>query len=614
MSSPPVSTRTALACAGVAGVFCLVLSVLLCLNAEAMVASDPLDARALKIMKSVYHGTVKDDAMPRALAALRDRLEAIDPGADLPQSAALLDALTRPPATRPEDKLLRAAYRELDLLYRARFFRYRYRANSGRWLLLGGALALLLSLHAAVRGRQRPLDPRRRPVPDRERFARTGYVAIAAVSVLALLGAFGAYSLRPEPVGPSARATFLENYRPPSAEAWRANWPVFRGPGGAGIAPPGNYPKTWNGATGENVAWKAPVPLRGNGSPVIFGDALFLTGATREERALYCFDAGDGTLRWSRTVSAPAGSPPGPAEMFADTGYAAPTPATDGRIVAAIFANGDLACYTVDGLRLWVRNLGVPESIYGYAASLALDRGALFVLYDQGAAAEDGMSALLAIDAPTGKTLWRAKRPVANSWTSPILARTPTRTALIASACPWVVAYDPQTGEEYWRARVAYGYVDTGPSPVADGERVYVTTAGAETTAIDLGGTGDVTETHIRWRNMLGQPDTASPLVAGELLVLAESTGSVLAQRTEDGEEVWQHWFDHGFSASPSRVGEEIWLLDIAGRLHRLACAQTLEVLGVNDLGEKTVASPAFHADRVYMRGEKHIFCLGSAP
>ena len=157
---------------------------------------------------------------------------------------------------------------------------------------------------------------------------------------------------------------------PPSAEELLKNWPRFRGPLGSGVSAVPDMPTRWDAASGEGIAWKSPVPLPGNSSPIVWRDSVFLTGATEESREVYCFAAADGALRWKWVVPAD-GEAAEPPEVSEDTGYAAPTMATDGLRVFAAFANGDFAAADLQGQQVWVRHFGPLKNAYGHASSLA---------------------------------------------------------------------------------------------------------------------------------------------------------------------------------------------------------------------------------------------------
>ena len=212
----------------------------------------------------------------------------------------------------------------------------------------------------------------------------------------------------------------------PTQAELKANYPFFRGPQGDGVAFQKNTPTDWNGAGGKNVVWKVKVPKAGFSSPIIWGNQLFVTGADAQSRVVYCYDKNSGKLMWEAAADKIQGSPSAMPKVTADTGLAAPTMATDGRAVFAIFATGDVIALDMSGKRLWARNLGVPDNHYGHGSSLIVYKDKLLIQYDTNKSGK-----LLALDTQTGTTAWETARNSKISWSSPILVNTGSRTELI---------------------------------------------------------------------------------------------------------------------------------------------------------------------------------------
>jgi len=426
---------------------------------------------------------------------------------------------------------------------------------------------------------------------------------------LALVGATVAAIVHFVPAPPAEEPTgAAATY--PSPEEIARQWPRFRGPGGVATSAYANIPTKWNGKSGEGILWKTPVPLPGRNSPVVWGDAIFLTGATETKREVYCFDARSGRLRWQRPVETPEGKAAPPPEVEKATGYAAPTAAADGRRVAAIFANGDVAAFDFEGKPLWTRSLGVPKNSYGHAASLAMYRNMVLVPYDQGRP-EDRKSRLIALNAATGKTLWEALRPVSDSWATPIVIDGGGKARVVTAADPWVIAYNPLTGAEVWRAKCLRG--DVAPSPVFAGGVVYAVNTGADLVAIRADGQGDVTKSRILWRSPDNLPDVVSPLAGGGLVWTLLMYGTLTCYDARDGRIVYEHDLDAAFWSSPSLVGDSIYLTSEKGVTFLVSATREFKELGRSELGENVYASPAFLDGRIYIRGEKHLFAIGNA-
>ncbi|MCX5676036.1 MAG: PQQ-binding-like beta-propeller repeat protein [Planctomycetota bacterium] len=516
---------------------------------------------------------------------------------------------------------LREAVRRRDLELRENLFGGWPFLQTGGYLLLGGAVVFVIAAGQAFACRRRLPMPALDAEAARKAAAsrRRGRAAVVALAVLiggagVLVGVFsvGGPAGQPPPAAggpgetaggaPPAAADF------PSAEEIARQWPRFRGPAGLGVSAYANVPPAWNGAGGEGILWKTPVPLAGENSPVVWGDRVFLTGATDQKREVYCFDAATGNLLWQKPVQTPEGAALEPPEVLEDTGFAAPTAATDGRRTAAIFANGDIACFDYAGRQLWARNLGTIKNSYGYSSSLHLYRGRVLVLLDQGTPAKP-LSSLLALDGATGKTAWETKRPVPASWATPILIHTGKREEFIAAAKPWVISYDPAGGTELWRAKVLDG--DVAPSPTFGAGLVFAVNSGAKLAAIRPDGQGDVTESAIAWAAEDGLPDIVSPLTDGKLVWLFTTDGTLTCYRVKDGTKAYEKEMDVVVKSSPTLAGDRIYVTDEKGVTYILATGETFQELGKVPLGEAVRATPAFLDGRIYIRGVKHLYAIG---
>ncbi|MBN2475697.1 MAG: PQQ-binding-like beta-propeller repeat protein [Pirellulales bacterium] len=566
-------------------------------------------------------------------------------------------ALKAAAVQQPDNEQLKAEIRKADLHRRAEYFRQRRFTAVGAWLLIVGAGVFLVAQKSAATLRRRLPDPGPQTTPQdfETRWTRVGRWSVAALAVALLGAAVGLIlSARPElPQSPQQLAELVEKpgsqdnsqqpvlpaipqsdspgtpqpilptAPPPSAEEIRKMWPSFRGPGGTGISAYANVPTSWNGKSGDGIRWKEPVPLPGFNSPVVWADHVFLSGATEERREVYCFDAETGKLLWRKDV-------PGDPRPAADVrepeyaGYAAPTVATDGRYVFAIFAGGDLAAFTVAGERVWTKHLGAPANSYGHASSLVTYGNVVLVQLDQGTKKAQ-KSRLFAFDMATGEITWQAARDVSVSWASPILIHHAERDQLITCSDPWVIAYNPADGTELWRANVISG--ESGPSPVFADGIVCVGNEYCVLSAIRVDGEGDVTDTHVVWSSEEGLPDTCSPLVTGEFVFEMPSSPYFTCLDVKTGELLWDHEFEGTFTSSPGLVGNRIYLFgevdsedEVDEEGFPVETAKTwivepsregCQIVGECELGEGCVTCPAFQDGRIYIRGKTHLFCIG---
>ena len=399
-------------------------------------------------------------------------------------------------------------------------------------------------------------------------------------------------------------------------------WPCFRGRGGSGISPYTNVPDDWDGPSGKNIVWKSPIPLAGNSSPVVVAGRIFVTGADEKQRQVYCYDAKSGKLLWQRDVpSTLEGKPLELKEDMRDApGYAACTMATDGRYVAAIFANGDLAAYDLDGKLAWSQSLGIPDNPYGHAASLSIYKDHLLVPMDQ-ATAKAARSKLRALDIATGKTIWEQAREVQSSWSTPIVIRsggapgTPGRDQVVTTAAPWIIAYDPADGKVLWRVTdKAFEGVDVAPSPVSAGN--FVIAIGNDSTpiyAVRADGSGDVSASNILWKGTDNVPDICSPLATEELVFVLNSYGMITCYDAKKGDKLWEHNLDDmQCRSSPAMVGKLLYVFGEAGKCWIVEPSRTgVKRIRQTDLGEGCISNPAFQDGRMIVRGKKNLICIG---
>jgi outer membrane protein assembly factor BamB len=199
---------------------------------------------------------------------------------------------------------------------------------------------------------------------------------------------------------------------------------------------------------------------------------------------------------------------------------------------------------------------------------------------------------------------------VPNSWSTPIVVRQANTDMVIASADPWVIAYNPADGTEIWRVKCLK--TDIGPSPVFADGRVFVANDNCGLSALRADGHGDVTAAAVLWKGEDGLPDTCSPLATKEFLLLLTSFGTLTCYDAVKGDMLWAEDFSTDFSASPSLVGNRVYLIAKTGKAFIVEPGrQKCKRLGEADLGEPCVTSPAFQDGRIYLRGKTNLFCLG---
>jgi outer membrane protein assembly factor BamB len=513
---------------------------------------------------------------------------------DHPRLIALRGDLAR----QPESNALKEEIRIEEAALRERFLVNDKQLRDGAWLLLVGLAIFALAGRTALGLRQKlPIPVMRTSTydPDR-RLSLPGRVAVLAMTLLLIAAAATIPLLR-------ERDTTIENAR--------GIWARFRGPGGLGISPYAEAPLDFDAREGQerNIRWKAVTPLPGLSSPVIWNDRVFLTGALPSSREVYCFDALTGKLLWRRPVSAGPESSQVPENVYSETGYAAPTPVTDGRHVWALFANGDVVCLDLFGKTSWCVNMGLPQNMYGLAASPTLLDGKLVLQIDQDYGDDDKpRSALIALNAETGEVAWKTARDVESSWPSPIVIQVASEMQIITCANPWTIAYEPEKGSEIWRVDCLEG--DGGPSPSFGEGFVLAVNVGSPLVAIRPNGKGDVTKSHVVWRYDDGLPDVCSPLAGRGMVWLQSSDGFLTCLDGKTGKKLWDNDLGMNVYSSPALAGDRIYVIGRKGKLVVLAAEGRYRELATGHLGEECDASPAFAENRMYVRGKKHLFCM----
>lgn len=384
-----------------------------------------------------------------------------------------------------------------------------------------------------------------------------------------------------------------------------ADWPGWRGPLGTGVSTESNLPSKWSAT--QNVRWKAPLQGAGVSAPVVSGERIFLT--TSDSRGsdrlhVHCYRRSDGKELWSTTLFGSAQ----PEGQFPAGGMAVPTPATDGKHVYALFGTGDLACLDMDGKPVWMRSLaqeyGPFRNRWGMGASPILVGDLLVVLVDHW-----GESYLLGVDARTGANRWKTRRDASVNWSSPVAAAGNGKTQLIVSGTYQVKGYDAADGAELWH--VEGMMMQCIPSPVAEAGVVYaVSGRKGNTLAIRLDGARGDAAKNILWKQNRGTPFVPSAVVYGGHYYLVDDEGFGTCLDLATGAELWRQRLGGRYQASPVAGAGKVYFTNLDGVVSVLKAGAGFELLARNALGETIVASPAVSNGQLFLRGEKHLYCI----
>jgi len=384
------------------------------------------------------------------------------------------------------------------------------------------------------------------------------------------------------------------------------NWPGWRGPRSDGTCIEQDVPTNWDPA---GALWKTELPGKGHASAIVWGDRVFtVTGMTEtQERILLCIDRTSGKILWQQTVVQ------GPLEKInKENSYASGTPATDGQRVYVTFRVGDdivVAAHDLAGGRqLWLVRPGTHTGEWGFSNEPVLYKDKVIIDGDS-----KGDSFLIALSCDDGRTLWRKNRTNKGiSYSAPLIREMAGRTQLIQCGDRCVTSFDPDTGEQLWT-------VD-GPSEEFVATPVYSEKAGLVfissswpkrvLLAIRPDGRGNVTQTHIAWQDTKGAPYVPSMIVAGDFLLSVNSGGTAFCYEAATGEVLWQEKLER-HHASPVLVGGLVFFINDNGQVNVIKPGSQFECVATYELGESCYASPAISDGRIYLRGFKHLFCIG---
>ncbi|MSQ96770.1 MAG: hypothetical protein EXR98_19750 [Gemmataceae bacterium] len=407
--------------------------------------------------------------------------------------------------------------------------------------------------------------------------------------------------------------------------AKQANWERFRGPNGAGTSDDKAIPFKFG--ANENIIWKVALPGAGNSSPIVWGKHLFLQSTSNDGklRSLLCLDTADGKIRWQKSI------PAGTAKIRADSSLASSTPTTDGEAVYVSFWDGQdvlVSAYDFQGEKLWSKKLGAFNSQHGAGASPILYKDKLILANDMD---KDDFttkvpnarpSMLITLDKRTGRLVWETARVAERAcYSAPFLLYRPGQKEpeLIVTSTTAVTGYNVETGAKLWEAKGWQEHAVKVPmrtvaSPALAGDILCVCSGGdAGRFAIGLDLSDSKSPQRI-WENRKDFPYVPSPVARGEHIYFVNDAGVAGCVNARTGKRVWfERLADTGFHASPLLIDGKVYATSTAGDVYIFAAEPTFRLLARNELGETVRATPAVADGRLYIRGERHLYCVGKS-
>jgi outer membrane protein assembly factor BamB len=402
------------------------------------------------------------------------------------------------------------------------------------------------------------------------------------------------------------------------------NWPAWRGPLGTGICAEKNFPTKWvvnQNTKWRNTKWRVPLPERGNSSPVVWGDQIFITQAIEAQglRQLLCFDRRTGRQLWKSEVEYKVKEPTHRTNPFCSA-----SPVTDGKHVIVSHASAGLFCYDMKGKLLWSRDLGEQHHVWGNAASPVIHSELCILNFGPGE-----RTFLVAVSLKDGSTVWQHDEPGGSSgipkeggargkwvgsWTTPILMDAKSGLQLLMCYPNRMTAFDPLKGRELWTCAGLNPLTYTSP---IYGNGIVVAMGGFRGTAMGVraGGKGDVTKTHQLWtRPREKQRIGSGVMVNGHVYILNED-GVAQCIEARKGKVVWAERLrgpgGNGKSwSSMVAAGDKLYAINQSGDAFILRAAPRYQLLAVNSLGEMTQSSMAFSNGEIFIRTYKSLWCI----
>ena len=389
-------------------------------------------------------------------------------------------------------------------------------------------------------------------------------------------------------------------------------WSQFRGHYGNGIIKSTSAPINWSDNT--NIDWKTPIHDRGWSSPVIWNDQIWMTTATKKGNKMYaiCVNKLSGKIEHDIHVF----DVKSPQAITNENTYASPTPVVEeGRVYVHFGTYGTACISTKDGQILWKRrDLNCDHEIGAGPASSPFIYNNFLIFNVDGR----DVQYVIALNKETGETAWKTNRSVdfsdvqvnqRKAYGTPFIIPRGNSNQMVSIGAKGVYSYDPENGKELWKAE--HRGWSIAPRPVY-GEGLVFTMIDRdrpEMWAIKPNGSGDITETHIEWKETKRMPPRASPIIIKGLLFVVDRNGYISCIEAKTGKSIWQKRMKGRFSASPILANNLIYFFNEDTVCTIIKPTRELEIVAENKLStDKLMATPAFDENSIYIRTENNLY------
>ena len=392
------------------------------------------------------------------------------------------------------------------------------------------------------------------------------------------------------------------------------NWPAWRGKASSGSTELGSYPAKWSDT--ENLIWKAPLPGKGCSTPVVWEKKIYLTSPASGEDSVLCFDW-EGDKLWQTSLGKERKG------KHRNGSGSNPSVVTDGKSVFALFKSGNFAGLSIKGKVLWKENLsgyGKDTLYWDFGTSPILTSKHIVV-----ALMRQNNSWLIAFEKATGKVAWKVERNYEtpregdHSYATPILINHKGEEAILVWGAERLSAHSAKDGSILWissgfNPKKKNNWVVVGSHVVAGDVAIVPFGRGSHIAGVKMGGTGDVTKPNRLWTRNDSGCFVPTPAVLGKKVFILRDRGEVHCIDSDTGKSHWEDAFPRASSSyygSPTIAGGKLYAPREDGVILVADVSNGFRFLGENDMGERVIASPVPVSNRLLVRGEKHLFCLG---
>ena len=395
------------------------------------------------------------------------------------------------------------------------------------------------------------------------------------------------------------------------------NWPQWRGPDANSVAKAGNYPTKFSDE--KNVLWKIELPGKGSSAPAVWEDQIFVTSGKDGQDSITSYDW-NGKQLWQKTLGEER---PGKHKNGSGSN---PSPITDGENVFVYYKSGTVASLTVGGELNWKINL---QEQYG-EDTLWWDLGTSPIFSGENivvAVMQEGESYVVALKQSDGSVAWKVdrtyevKKETGQSYTTPYLTTIDGVETIVIWGADRLTGHLPATGETIWTCEgfnpkdeamwrvIASPAFTNGIAVVPFGRTKFAA-------GVKMGGKGNITESGRLWERKELGADCPTPVGTDGKVYLLSDRGQINCLDAETGKDIWEGAIPRSkdkYYSSPILAGDLLYCIREDGMVASVRVSESgMEVISENLMGERVAAAPVPVNDKLLIRGEAHLFCLGS--